>query len=333
MLSAPIVQSRRPSAPAEAPTERKNDDVKRTTLTAAAVAATLVLAACGGAEEPAAPAEETQSATPTEEATEVQAEADADPVEYGDGVWPEGYSFELPADVRLQDELVDPAVEGTSFDEELPPYRRMTINGKGLAAAPDEVWMSGMDAAVIDEGLLFAGQFMIEHVLDSPWLLKEYDAEAEAEWIAQVDEHLDDELVTYLHNEYPYGGERTTPFPLSLGMLTEDEDEDEKDDGVETLDASKVLYDEGGARTANVEIAARDITAVPEKGRLEIVYESSQVMLITGIGSEGDEEGVYGLKLSTEYGLTIRHDGESWKVWGLNPSYRWTWDKDIEPAA
>lgn len=305
----------------------------------AATAAVLLLAGCGSASDDVAapePAPTSESSSPGESAQpEETSGADEEDVEWGDGVWPDGYSFLLPTSLTLQDEVIDP--EGDYFGAR--PYRPITvaIAQSSLLAMPSELYDSGWDLEWLHEGLEFGARFYVENVMDSFALTQEYSHELAGEWLESV-EHLmaDDETIPFLLDAYEGQDRRLmVAFPPEMNVDWGDSGE-EAEDGEEGdelpeeghLSMKELLHDEGQNRLANVMVTLTD-AEVSENGYLKLTYDSSQTLLYRGIDWEGNDR-IASLKYEVRnYSVTL-FPGDEWKVWNLGVGgHRWHWDSDI----
>lgn len=309
----------------------------------AATAAVLLLAGCGSASDDVAapePAPTSESPSPEETAQpEETSSADEAGARWGDGVWPEGYSFELPNGLSLQEEVIDPVESGDMF-ESSPPYRRIAFDGHGpLMVAPEGLHGIPMDQAVLQQALAFGARIYIEEFIDSELLTKNYTREAEKEWFdgfrdqawTEVHEHFDESFNQPLKESGP---------ALSLGWPmfrpSEDSDSDADGDSDSDSDGDRFVwwvhgprYDEGGPRLANVEASLVDGEHIFHEGGdvLRLNYEGSQSVLLSVSDDEDDpERRLAGLTFDSEVELLLWNEGSGWYVRGFSHDYTWNVD-------
>lgn len=303
---------------------------------AALVAAALLLSACGAGTDPAEP-EETkapaQAATSPAEAVTDEPTGDAEVAEWdnwGDGVWPEGYSFELPDGVMLGSIDHDPEEPGYGLVG--PPYRRIGLAQNSPLVSPpqplDEGWLNEWEVSL---GLAIGAEFFLEHFLDSDVLFRTYNRESEQEWFAGFAHRMTPEL-----REHTAGladepmGRHTVPVSLGSPALGTNESDGDESDGEASEgfgNSQRALYEASGPRFANLEVA---LTSAELNGDyLELEYDSSQAFLlpVTLIGSGAEE--VYSLTFDGKLELALVFTDREWKISYIYSAHSWTWDNDI----
>lgn len=278
-------------------------------------------------DEPAA----TASATPTEEPT--TEEPTPETSEWGDGVWPEGYSFELPNGLSLQEEVIDPAEAGDLF-ESAPSYRRLAFDGHGpLMMAPESLRGVPLSQEELQQALAFGAQLYIEEFIDSGLLMKEYTRQTEREWFDGFRDQTTPELGEEFDALYDEPMGRTL-WALSYSAFGTTEDSDSDGGGgasVPTDDTEYTDYvsfgpqhDEGGPRLANVEASLVDGEyARFEHGEmLELTYEGSQTVLLSVSDDEDDpERRLVAVTNDSEVTLGLWNDGSGWKLTLMRSHY------------
>lgn len=298
--------------------------MKKLTWPAAALAVALTLAGCGDREEPPAsePAatETTPSPAPEGETPTEEAEAPA----WGNGVWPEGYSFDLPTGIALSEEVLQvPELDEGQDGLEHLPYRQLTLgDGSPLLELPESSEVS-LPAEIISGGLEFGARFLLEEFMDSEELLQEQSPWTERQWFDRNADRIAEGTLDYLRGRDMEIREWTYMVSLGADMFRPDASDDADEQEQETASFKSVLHEEGGPRSANVAAELVDASWDPAENLLTARYNTSQTLLLERSGVEPVE--TWAWKVDTEVEMYFRYQWEEdrWEVWDIRPSYSW----------